>query len=92
MTDNELIARAARLAAPIYQANQWEWGSRYDDRYPIHIPTSEEIAIVLARLVANVRALEPDRSSSTGRLFVQSDEDGEISISVEIAELPAANG
>lgn len=91
MTDNKLIAKAARLAAPIYEANEWTWGGSWSAE-EAHIPTSEEIAITLASLVANVRALEPGHSSSTGRLYVSSDEDGEISISVEIAELPAPEG
>lgn len=87
MNDHELIAHAARLAAPIYEANEWTWGG-FSSTTP-HIPSSEEIAIRLADLVANVRRNGPERSSSTGRLYVSSDEDGEVSISVEIANLPA---
>lgn len=79
------IARAAELAAPIYAAHGWTWRRNGEDR---HVPTVGEIALEIERLYQEVASDGEPKSLGTGRLYVAVDEDdGSISVEVELAEL-----
>jgi hypothetical protein len=85
MTTSERIMRAALLAAPIYAANGWKWGRYSDGPRGAHVPDVGEIAMTIRRLYGAI----PGRSRvRSGRLTVVIDEeDGEITVSVELGVL-----
>ena len=91
---NETIRTAAKLSRPIYIRNGWEWGTTWGDNPTAHIPTEEEIRETIFHLYNSALDYEENNgldeegiSTATGRLQVEVAEDGEITVTVELAKL-----
>ena len=76
------LTRVAALAAPIFEANGWEWGSPGET----YVPDAPRIEAMLNRLYDDI---EPGKTLSSGRFWLDHDEEtGEVEISVELGSLP----
>jgi len=63
-----LIDKAAEIAAPVFEAQEWMWGGWFDN--PGHVPTKAEIVETLQHLVNSVQDPQVD-NAATGRFVVQ---------------------
>lgn len=81
-----MLANAARAAAPIFAQQEWKW-TNYDDSKQKHVPSEAEIALTLQHL-ADVVIKEGADNVGTGRFHVGRDDDpdeGEIGITVSLS-------
>lgn len=83
MTLSERIMKAAGLAAPIYAAHGWTWrrvGATYG------VPDVGAIAMTIRKLHEDALA-HPKSIFHQGRLHVQTNDDGEVSVYVQLGVL-----
>lgn len=99
MTVDQLIAHAARAAAPVFAAHGWQYHRTAGNG---HVPDAVEIALLLRHLVNSIRdrdiPLDEDgygeMSTGSGRFTVTRvvDHDGadDLSISLDLGEVNLA--
>lgn len=93
------IAEAARLAAPVFAAEGWVYGSLESDGVALHVPDIGEMAKVIGSLIDRVSAVDlkippgsdgATTTAASGRFVVSRHiEPGfdDISIALELAEV-----
>ena len=76
---NDVIARAADIAAPVFQQHGWWWTKVHG------IPTAADIALELRRL-ANDCPPAPGDFIRCGRLMVRRGDDNELFFTLELGD------
>lgn len=81
------VRKAAEAAAEVFRVRDWTWGGAPWSDQPKHRPTADEIEKRLHGLIGNLIASEDageGHSSSTGRLYIQWGDEGDLHISMDL--------